>query len=126
MDSVRLDKWLWAARFYKTRAVSVEAVKGGKVRVNGKRVKPAYSMSLGDELLIRRGLERFEVKVLELSDKRRSAKEAVKLYQESEQSIAKREEDKELRRLNNDSLSRPTRRPTKRDRRKLSQLKDQN
>ncbi|HYJ19464.1 MAG TPA: RNA-binding S4 domain-containing protein, partial [Burkholderiales bacterium] len=80
---VRVDKWLWAARFYKTRGLSAEAVDGGKVQVNGERVKPAKTLKTGDVLVIRNGPYVWEITVLAMSDRRGPAPEAAKLYQET-------------------------------------------
>lgn len=116
---MRLDKWLWAARFFKTRARAVEAINGGRVHVNGARVRPARAIQVGDELDITRDTSRFHVTVNGLNNQRRPATEARLLYQESEQSIRAREEERELRRLNNASVHRPSRRPNKRERRQI-------
>jgi ribosome-associated heat shock protein Hsp15 len=88
---MRLDKWLWAARFFKTRSLAVEAIEGGRVSVNGDRAKPAKEVRVGDELSIRRPPFEHVVSVLELSDKRGGAPEAAKLYAETAQSKARRE-----------------------------------
>jgi len=90
-DKLRIDKWLWAARFFKTRALAVDAVESGKVQVNETRVKPAKTIATGDVLDIRLGQYRFEVEVLALSAKRGPAPEAQKLYRESEASRTQRE-----------------------------------
>lgn len=121
LSSVRLDKWLWAARFFKNRQLAVEAVNGGHVHVNGTRVKPARSIRSGDELRITKGFETWVVTVLGLNDKRRPAKEAVLLYQEDEHHREKREEQIEMRRLHGVNI--PTRKPDKRERRKLESFK---
>ena len=86
MDAVRVDKWLWAARFYKTRSLAKQAIDAGHIRVNGKRVKPARTLVVDDCLVIQRGLGRLEVEVQTLSDRRRGAPEAQLLYVETEQS----------------------------------------
>lgn len=121
LSSVRLDKWLWAARFFKQRPLAVEAISGGHVHVNGERVKPARPVRLGDELRIRKGTETWVVTVLGLNDKRRPAKEAVLLYQEDEHHKEQREEQIEIRRLHGVNV--PTRKPDKRQRRKLGEFK---
>ena len=90
-DKLRIDKWLWAARFFKTRALAADAVESGKVLVNEVRVKPAKTVAAGDVLDIRLGQFRFEVEVLALSGKHGPASEAQKLYRESEASRAQRE-----------------------------------
>ena len=92
LTELRLDKWLWAARFFKTRSSAIKAVNGGKVQLAGQRVKPARQVQIGDELRIRRGPFEYVVTVLSLNDKRRPAPEARFLYEESEQSIAHREQ----------------------------------
>ena len=91
-DSIRIDKWLWAARFFKTRALAADAVAGGKVKLNGERVKAAKSVRPGDELSVRVGPFEYLVRVLVLSARRGPATEAALLYDESAQSKAAREE----------------------------------
>lgn len=90
-SAVRLDKWLWAARFFKTRSLAAQAVSGGKVHLNSQRAKPARELRSGDELSIRRGEYEWVVAVRGLSAKRGPAKEAVQLYEETEQSKLKRQ-----------------------------------
>ena len=116
---VRLDKWLWAARFFKTRSMAAKAVSGGKVHSNGKRVKPARVVMVGDELTIQRGGQEYLVVVLGLNDKRRPASEAVELYEESENSIIARQQNSEEQRLLriSNKIAAPAKRPGKRDRR---------
>jgi len=114
----RLDKWLWAARLAKTRGLAAEAVKGGRVEVNGQRTKPAKELKPGDRLLITSGPYRREVIVLELAERRVSAKDASLLYSETPESIAARERLQAERRLAA-PLPEPGGRPTKRDRRRL-------
>ncbi|CAA6825700.1 MAG: Ribosome-associated heat shock protein implicated in the recycling of the 50S subunit (S4 paralog) [uncultured Thiotrichaceae bacterium] len=121
LTSVRLDKWLWAARFFKQRQMAVEAITGGHIHVNGDRVKPARPIRPGDELRIRKGADTWVVTVLGLNDKRRPAKEAVLLYQEDEHHKEQREEQTEMRRLHGVNV--PTRKPDKRERRKLGEFK---
>lgn len=116
---MRLDKWLWAARFYKTRSIAAQSVVGGKVHLNGQRTKPSKEVSKGDELRIQKGPYEFIVTVQGLNDKRRPAKEAVLLYEESESSIAARgiiREEKRLLRLGSEQFG-PVKKPGKRDRR---------
>ncbi len=114
---VRIDKWLWAARFYKTRSLASEAIKGGKVSLNGNRAKASREVDMGDVLVLRQGSDEKTVSVLSLSDKRGPASVAQLLYSETEESIAKREKEKELRKLA--AVQRPygEGRPTKRSRR---------
>lgn len=117
-EKVRIDKWLWAARFYKTRSMAAAAVTGGHVQVNGARVKAARAVAIGDELRIVRNEMEFVVIVQALSDKRGPATVARTLYEETEESKAAREMQGTERRLMN--LGRdfpPPKRPGKRDRR---------
>lgn len=121
MNAVRIDRWLWAARFYKTRALASEAVKGGKVHVGGQPAKPAKDVRAGDELEISVGRTRFVVHVTALSDKRGPAAEAALLYEETKASRAERERATELRRLAPAPAPDLGGRPTKRDRRRFEQ-----
>jgi len=120
---VRLDKWLWAARFFKTRALAADAVEGGKVEVNGDRPKRARSLQLGDEVRIRLGPYEHTVRVRGLSARRGPASEAATLYEEDPASRSKREELAiQLKSVNN--LFRGDKgRPTKKDRREIQRLK---
>lgn len=117
--AVRIDKWLWAARFFKTRSLATDAVDGGKVRLNGERVKPARSVKPGDRLDIDNGSTEWEVEVLELSETRGSASVAQTLYAETAQSIARRQQKTEQRKFFQEPGEAIKGRPTKRDRRKL-------
>ncbi|WP_446007792.1 RNA-binding S4 domain-containing protein [Candidatus Electrothrix sp.] len=117
--AVRLDKWLWAARFFKTRSLASKAVSGGHVHLNGKRVKPSRLVQGGEQLRIKRGTEEYIVIILALSARRGPAKVAQTLYEETEESQAQREQAREQRRLVKASASRPEGRPDKRDRRKI-------
>ncbi len=116
---MRLDKWLWAARFYKTRSLATEAVDGGKVKLNGGTVKPAREIKVGDRLALRVGEEDWEVVVQGLNEQRRPAPEARLLYQETEGSARSRAQTAELRRLAPIPAPEHKGRPTKRDRRQL-------
>ena len=116
---IRFDKWLWAARFYKTRSLCVQAIDSGQVRVNGDRAKPARNMRVGELVSIRKSGIVCEVTVTALSDRRGNATEAAKLYCETEASMAAREEAHLLRRANDAAQPRFPGRPTKRERRKL-------
>ena len=116
---VRIDKWLWAARFYKTRSLAAEAVEGGKVQVNNERVKPAKVLKPGDALSIRNGAYSWEITVLTLSERRGPAAEAAKLYSESGESRKAREEKVALMKLERQSNPFPGGRPTKKARRQI-------
>lgn len=118
-NSVRIDKWLWAARFFKTRSLATDAVDSGKVRLNGDRVKPARSVKVGDTLDIDNGSTEWEVEVRDLADKRGSASVAQGLYAETEQSIAARQKKAEQRKFFREPSEAIKGRPTKRDRRLL-------
>ncbi|MBS4097489.1 MAG: RNA-binding S4 domain-containing protein [Sulfuricella sp.] len=118
-DKVRIDKWLWAARFFKTRQLAAEAVDGGKVHINELRVKPAKAVNVGDVLHIRREQFEFIVTVLALSTRRGPAPEAAKLYRESEESRIAREALAAQLKIDHDALGDRKGRPTKRDRRHI-------
>ncbi len=122
---VRLDKWLWAARFFKTRSLAKQAIEGGKVHYDGVRVKVSKEVTVGSMLRIRQGWDEKTVQVMALSDKRRSATEAALLYQESEESISVREDNAHQRReLRNNNPS-PNARPSKKDRRQIHRFQQQ-
>ena len=121
--TLRLDKWLWAARFFKTRRLATDAISGGKVHLNGGRIKPSRNIRVGDRLEIRRGDTRFELFVEKISRQRRPASEAQQLYRESEQSLKERLSEVERKRLENHARSQRQGRPDKRQRRKLTALK---
>jgi ribosome-associated heat shock protein Hsp15 len=123
VERVRVDKWLWAARFFKTRSAATDAVTGGHVHVNGERVKPARDVKQGDRLEIRRGQQRFTVVVTGLADRRGSATGAAELYEETPESIANREKRRDERRLARPIGADLSERPTKRDRRRLDALR---
>ena len=116
---VRVDKWLWAARLLKTRALAAEAVKGGRVHVNGNAVKPSRDLRPGDRLELSVGQRRMVVDVRATSERRGPAKEAALLYEETQESIAARERLAAQRRLDATPRPQPGGRPTKRDRRRL-------
>ncbi len=120
---MRLDKWLWVARFYKTRSLASDAVDGGKVKLNGATIKPARDVKPGDRLNIRHGEQVWEVLVLGDCQQRRPAAEARLLYQETPESTAERLRQAELRKLAPHSLDEQKGRPTKRDRRQLNQFR---
>ena len=119
MDNVRIDKWLWAARFFKTRSLATDAVDTGRVKLDGDRIKPARPVKLGDKLAIDNGSDAWEVVVLGISDKRGAAPVARELYEETEASVVKRDNDSQARRLFPEPASTIKGRPTKRDRRQL-------
>lgn len=116
--TVRIDKWLWAARFFKTRSLAKSAVEGGKVHYNGRRTKPSRLVEVGATLIIQQGFEQKTVVVTALSDQRRSATEARQLYQETPESEVKRESLRQQRRLLNANMP-PKRRPDKKQRRQI-------
>ena len=118
-QSIRLDKWLWAARFFKTRALATEAVNGGKVHLNDNRVKPGREVKVEDSLTIQRGGYIFEITVLGINKQRRPAKEAQLLYEESEDSIVARQEQAENHRLASCAHHAPDHRPNMRERRHI-------
>lgn len=122
---VRLDKWLWAARFYKTRSLAKAMIEGGKVHYNGQRAKVSKIVEVGARLKLRQGSNEKEVEVLALSDQRRGAPEAQLLYRETEESVKKREEMAWARKNNALSMPHPDRRPNKKERRDLLKFKHQ-
>lgn len=120
--AIRLDKWLWAARFFKTRKLATEAVNGGHVHVNGGRVKPARQVTVGDEVVVTKGLYKFTLNILELSEKRGSASLAQKLYRESPESIQLRADLSLLHKTQ--AVLAPAKRPDKRERAKIIRFKN--
>ncbi len=122
-DHVRLDKWLWAARFYKTRTLASEAIAGGKVQVNGDRAKRARPLQVGDEIRIRQGPYEFQVVVRGLSDRRGPAAQAATLYEEHRESRAAREAMALQLKSVHAAFTPDRGRPTKRDRREIDRLK---
>lgn len=121
-DKVRIDKWLWAARFYKTRSLAKEMVEGGKVHLNGQRVKPSKEVSLGATLRLRQGFDEKTVVITGISDRRGNATMAAELYEETPESIANREQQSDRRKSLARSHPTPEGRPNKRDRRKIMQF----
>ena len=117
-QTLRLDRWLWSARFYKTRGLATTAVLGGKVRLNGQRVKPSRPVRVGNELSVTKGVYEIVVTVLDVPTRRGSASEASQLYEEHPQSIEKREQLKGQLKLERVKRERP-RRPDKRQRRRI-------
>jgi ribosome-associated heat shock protein Hsp15 len=124
ISSVRLDLWLWAARFYKTRTLAKQAIESGKVELGGQGAKPSRLLRAGEQLQVRRGDERFDIEVLALSGKRGSAAVAQALYRESEESIARRRAEREKRRMEATGYRAPTSKPDKRARRLIQALGD--
>jgi ribosome-associated heat shock protein Hsp15 len=122
-DKLRLDKWLWAARFFKTRSLAKAAVEGGKVQLAGNRVKVSKEISIGDQLSVRQGWDLRDITVIALSDQRRGATEAQLLYQESAASIARRGAEALARKTAGGTLHRPEQRPNKKQRRHIHQFK---
>lgn len=125
IQAIRADKWLWAARFYKTRALATQAINGGKVHLNGERIKPARRLAAGDQLTIRKGPYSFVITVQRLAKQRRPAEEARTLYSESEESASERHALYRQRQLEGHSVHRHERRPDKRARRRIRQFKQQ-
>jgi len=122
---VRIDKWLWAARFFRTRPAAQQAVDGGKVKLNGERVKPAKDVRIGDALAIHIGTDIWIIRIVQLSDKRGSATVARTLYTEDEASRVRREEQAALRKYAGDPAQHRHGRPTKRERRQLERWRDE-
>ena len=122
-EPVRIDKWLWAARFFKTRGAATEAVLGGRAHVNGSRVKPSREVALGDTVELRVGVAEWTIVVTGLADKRGPASVATTLYSETPESRTTREQRALERRLTRPLGSDLGQRPTKRDRRRLESLR---
>ncbi len=119
-DNVRIDKWLWAARFFKTRSLATDAIDRGRVRIDGEPIKPSRAVKVNEKIAIDNGSDRWEVIVAAISDMRGPAPVARTLYFETDESVSRRENDKEARRLFPEPGSTIKGRPTKRDRRALS------
>jgi ribosome-associated heat shock protein Hsp15 len=124
MSGIRIDRWLWAARFFKTRSLAKKAVEGGKVHVENQRAKPSKELQIGQTLQIRRGETVQTVVVTLLSDQRGPATQAQRLYEETIKSIERRELRTSSRRMERAGLTVPGGRPDKKDRRALAQLRD--
>lgn len=123
-DKVRIDKWLWAARFFKTRTLAKTAIEGGKVQLAGQRVKVSREITAGDVLRIRQGWDERDVVVKAVSEQRRGAPIARTLYEETTESIARRERAAEARKAAG-AMARPTQRPGKHERKALERLRKQ-
>jgi len=123
MNGVRMDKWLWAARFYKTRGIAAKACELGRVLTNGQTVKAAREVKVGDRLQVTTEGGIFDVDVLELSEVRGPAPEAQKLYRETDESKAARAKEAEVRRMNREFTPAPMGRPSKKDRRRIIQFR---
>jgi len=124
LEKVRIDKWLWAARFYKTRSLAKSAVEGGKVHFEGHRVKASKEVQLGANIRVRQGFDDRDVVVTGLSEKRGSAKDAAALYEETETSLQRRADAAANRKALRLSEPKPISKPTKKERRQLKQLHD--
>lgn len=125
MDKVRIDKWLWAARFFKTRTLATQAVEGGRVKLNGERCKPAKEVKAGDQLIIHISELEWEITIVALSDKRGPATVARTLYAELAGSFGRRQARMDERRLQLDPAAILKRRPTKKDRRKIHRFNEE-
>ncbi len=124
-EDVRIDKWLWAARFFKTRSTARDMVQAGKVQYNGQRVKPGKIVELGALIKIPAGWDVKEVVVAQITDKRQSAPLAQQLYEETPQSVAKREENQMARKLSSFHSPKPETKPDKKQRRQIIKFKHQ-
>ncbi len=121
-EKIRLDKWLWVARFFKTRKLALEAIQGGKIRVNGQKPKPSKEVKIDMMIEIHNASYQWNIKVLQLSKYRKSAKEAQYLYQETDDSVAKRQAQLDQRQQQAQAQP-PEKRPNKKQRRQIHQLK---
>lgn len=122
-ETVRIDKWLWAARFFKTRSLATQAVEAGRVRQNGERIKPAHAVKPGDTLDIDNGSTEWQVKVQALSDVRGPATVAQTLYSETEEGLARKQAAADRRKYSPEPASMIKGRPTKRDRRQIDRTR---
>jgi ribosome-associated heat shock protein Hsp15 len=125
MDRLRVDKWLWAARFFKTRSIAKTAIEGGKVHLDGQRVKVSREIAVGETLVIKQGWYEKEVVVLGLSAQRGPAPVARELYEETAGSIEKREREAQARKAAGGAVARPTQKPGKHQRKALERLRKQ-
>ena len=124
MDKLRIDKWLWAARFFKTRSLAKQAIEGGKISMAGQKVKVSKEIAVGDMLQVRQGYDNREIEVLALSNQRRGAPEAQLLFLETETSREQREKEAAARKAAGGMLGRPEHRPTKKQRRQIHRFKE--
>ncbi len=124
-DGIRIDKWLWTSRFFKTRPLASDAVKGGKVHLNGHRVKAGRLVKIGDVLAIQKNYDLYEVTITGINKTRRPAKEARLTYEESEKSRLKREQEQEIKKLASATRPVPKRKPGKHEREQLRNYKKQ-
>jgi ribosome-associated heat shock protein Hsp15 len=122
-ESMRLDKWLWAARFFKTRALATEAINGGKIHLNGQRAKPGKDIGIGARLAISKDQYTWDITVTALKAQRRPATEAALLYEETPESQAKRQAEVERRKADRELGVQPDQRPDKKDRRVIHRFK---
>jgi len=122
---VRIDKWLWAARFFKTRSLAKKMVEQGKIKVEGQKCKPSRNVTVGNQIRIKKGDQLWEVKVLQIAEKRGSATIAKTLYEETEESIKNREAAILLSKMEYHSTPKPEKRPTKKQRRDIKSFKSQ-
>jgi ribosome-associated heat shock protein Hsp15 len=124
MERLRIDKWLWAARFFKTRSIAKTAIEGGKVHIDGQRVKVSREIGTGDIVVVKQGWDEKEIEVTALRDRRGPASEAQQLYAETERSIARRAKEAEARKAAG-AMARPAQRPGKHERKALERLRKQ-
>ena len=125
MERLRVDKWLWAARFYKTRSIAKAAIEGGKVHLDGQRVKVSREITIGERLAIKQGWEEKEVIVKSLSDQRGPAPVAQMLYEETPESARRREREAQARKAAGGAMARPVQKPGKHERKALEKLRKQ-
>ena len=125
MERLRVDKWLWAARFYKTRSIAKAVIEGGKVHLDGQRVKVSRESTIGERLAIKQGWEEKEVIVKSLSDQRGPAPVAQMLYEETPESVQRREREAQARKAAGGAMARPVQKPGKHERKALEKLRKQ-
>ena len=125
MEKVRIDKWLWAARFFRTRALAKKAIEGGKIRVGGQRTKPSKEVKVGEVIIIRQGWDDKEVVVDNLSDQRRGAPEAATLYSETQDSLSQREKMTAERKAIRAGHQASAHKPSKKERRQIHRFLEQ-